>query len=236
MFAVIRTIVFCLCVLSTCCYGNEIQKIVLSDDTKKEAVMNNNVYTAKDFTALVGIKGLSKNLLENHFKLYQGYVTNTNNLLEQLKQLESSGQTGLPQYSELKRRFGWEFNGMRLHEYYFENMANTPSALSDGSALLQQIERDFGSYQTWEAQLRSMAKIRGIGWVMLCYDPRAERLFNVWIGEHDQGVPFGCVPLLVMDVWEHAFMLDYGIKRDGYIDAFVEAINWKEVQERFEIL
>lgn len=185
------------------------------------------MYTAKDFSHLLGISGLSDALLTNHFTLYGGYVTNTNKLLEIMKDKE----VGSPEYNELRRRFGWEWNGMRLHELYFGNLAKGGVVLSD-RILKQKIENTWGSYENWEKEFRGMAAIRGIGWVVLVHDKKEGKLLNIWVGEHDEGNLAGATPLLVMDVWEHAFMLDYGIKRLGYIDAFMAAIDWHAVEER----
>ena len=185
------------------------------------------MYTAKDFTHLLGLEGLSDALLSNHFTLYQGYVTNTNKLLEAFKVTE----VGTPEYAELHRRLGWEWNGMRLHELYFGNIAKHAVALSERS-LKQKIVSTWGSYENWEKEFRGMASMRGIGWVVLVHDKKDGALFNVWVGEHDEGYPAGLTPLLVMDVFEHAFMVDYGLKRADYITAFMKSIDWHTVEER----
>lgn len=185
------------------------------------------MYTAKDFSHLLGLPGLSDALLTNHFTLYQGYVTNTNKLLEMMKVIEA----GTPEFAELHRRFGWEWNGMRLHELYFSNIAKHGVPLSERS-LKQKIVSTWGSYENWEKEWRGLGAMRGVGWVILAHDKNDSKLINVWIGEHDGGHLAGLTPLLVMDVWEHAFMLDYGIKRAGYIDAFMTAIDWHAVEER----
>lgn len=184
-------------------------------------------YVAKDFSHLLGTEGLSDALLNNHFTLYQGYVTNTNKLVD----LMQAKEVGTPEYAELHRRFGWEWNGMRLHELYFGNMAKQGVLLSD-STLKEKIVRVFGSYENWEKEFRGMAAMRGVGWVILYHDKNDGKLMNVWIAEHDGGHPSGLTPLLVMDVWEHAFMLDYGIKRADYINVFMSHINWHVVEER----
>lgn len=185
------------------------------------------MYTAKDFSHLLGMGGLSDTLLNNHFTLYQGYVTNTNKVLEAMKGMEA----GTPEYNELHRRFGWEWNGMRLHELYFGNMIKGGVELSN-RILKQKIETTWGSYENWEKEFRGMALMRGVGWVVLAHDKREGKLLNVWIGEHEQGHLAGAVPLVVMDVWEHAFMLDYGIKRPDYINVFMTSIDWHTVEER----
>jgi Fe-Mn family superoxide dismutase len=184
-------------------------------------------YQAKDFSYLLGIEGMSDALLANHFTLYQGYVTNTNKLVEMM----TTKETGTPEFAELHRRFGWEWNGMRLHELYFSNIAKHGVALSD-RILKQKIEGTWGSYENWEKEFRGLCTMRGIGWVVLMHDKRDGKLFNVWIGEHDEGVLAGATPLLVADVFEHAFMLDYGLKRAEYINTFMSHIDWHAVEER----
>ncbi|MEK6899698.1 MAG: Fe-Mn family superoxide dismutase [Nanoarchaeota archaeon] len=191
-------------------------------------------YTAQNFDSLLGLKGFTDQLLQNHFKLYQGYVTNTNKLLETLAAMEKDGKTTTPEYAELKRRFGWEFNGMRLHELYFSNMSKKKTALLESSALHKLMAQTFGSSQKCQEVFVDTGKMRGIGWVVMAYDPAGKRLFNLWVNEHDAGHLAGTMPLLIMDVFEHAFMLDYGLNRADYIKAFVEAIDWDAVQKRFE--
>jgi Fe-Mn family superoxide dismutase len=187
-------------------------------------------YEAKDFSELLGTEGFSDELLNNHFKLYQGYVANTNKLVELLQDTEH----GTPQYAELKRRFGWEFNGMRLHAYYFGSMVKGGSELKKETDLAKMIESEFGSFENWEKDFRATGALRGIGWAILYYDKCGKRLFNKWINEHDLGHPSGCRPLLVMDVFEHAFIIDYKMDRGSYINSFMKAINWEKVNERFE--
>ncbi len=191
-------------------------------------------YKAINFENLLGTDGFSNQLLTNHFTLYNGYVTNTNKLMEEFVELEKQGKSGTPQFAELKRRFGWEFNGMRLHELYFGNMAKGGSALGKSTKLSAKITEAFGSFENWEKAFRSTGAMRGIGWVILYSDPMGGQLFNTWINEHDGGHLAAAVPLLVMDVFEHAFMTDYGLKRADYIEAFFKAISWTAVQKRFE--
>lgn len=191
------------------------------------------MYQPKNYDSLLGTPGFSDQLLKNHFALYQGYVKNTNDLSANLAQAEKGGWMGMPGYAELKRRFGWEFDGMRLHEYYFGNMINGGVALKDG-ALKAKLEKDFGSYEAWEKDFKATGSMRGIGWAILYCDKEADRVFNVWINEHDVGHFAGCVPVLIMDVFEHAFMLDYGTKRADYIEAFFRAINWTVVEGRLQ--
>ena len=188
-------------------------------------------YTAKDYSKLIGIKGFSETLLKNHFTLYQGYVANTNKVWDALQAMLKDGKTATPEYAELKRRFGWEFNGMRLHELYFENLGGN-GAMSKSGKLANLLPGGFGSVEAWEKDFRATGAMRGIGWVVLYQDDKTGWLFNQWISEHDGGHPAGCRPLLIMDVFEHAYMLDYGLKKADYIEAFFKNINWEAVEAR----
>jgi Fe-Mn family superoxide dismutase len=189
-------------------------------------------YTAKDYSALIGMPGFSETLLKNHFTLYQGYVANTNKVLDTLDAMLKDGKAGTPEYAELKRRLGWEFDGMRLHEYYFENLG--AKALAPAGKLAQTIAAEFGSYENWEKDFKATGAMRGIGWTILYQDPVNGRLINFWINEHDVSHPAGCTPLLIMDVFEHAFMIDFGLKRADYIAAFFGNINWGAVEARLK--
>ena len=188
-------------------------------------------YKAKDYSGLIGMDGFSEALLKNHFTLYQGYVANTNKVMGLLDEMLKVDKTGTPEYAELKRRLGWEFNGMRLHEYYFDNLGGDGN-LDTGGKLAQEINEDFGSYASWEKDFKAIGAMRGIGWTVLYQDSVTRRLFNLWVNEHDVGHPAGCRPILVMDVFEHAFMLDYGLKRADYIEAFFNNIDWNEAEKR----
>jgi len=191
-------------------------------------------YEAKNFDNLLGLQGFSDTLLKNHFTLYQGYVTNTNKLMDIMKALVDSDKMATPEFAELKRRFGWEFNGMRLHELYFGNMTKNGQKLNSSSSLAKQLIDQFQSLERWEKVFRSVGAMRGIGWVVLTYDPVGKRFFNLWVNEHDVGHLAGTIPLLIMDVFEHAFMIDYGLKRGDYINAFFNAIDWDAVEKRFK--
>lgn len=188
-------------------------------------------YNAKDYSVLVGMEGFSETLLRNHFTLYQGYVTNTNKLLDSLAAMVKEGKMATPEYAELKRRLGFEFNGMRLHEHYFENLGGK-GALDKSAKLGKKLAEEFGSYENWERDFRATGSMRGIGWTILYQDNLAGRLINQWINEHETGHLAGCIPLLVLDVFEHAFMIDYGLKRADYIEAFFKNINWSVVEAR----
>lgn len=190
-------------------------------------------YTAIDYNGLIGMAGFSETLLKNHFTLYQGYVTNTNKLVETLDQMLKDGKVGTPEYAELKRRFGWEFNGMRLHELYFGNLGGQ-GGIDQSSPLAKKMNEDFGSYEAWEKDFRATGSMRGIGWVILYRDSIGGRLMNLWINEHDVGHPSGCAPLLILDVFEHAFMIDYGLKKGDYIEAFFKNLDGSKISARMK--
>lgn len=190
-------------------------------------------YTAKDYLKLIGMDGFSETLLKNHFTLYQGYVTNTNKVLDALNQMLKEGKTGTPEFAELKRRLGWEFNGMRLHEYYFENLGGK-TGINKSGKLAKKLAEIFGSYESWEKDFKATGTMRGIGWVALYQDITNGGLINFWINEHDVAHPAGCSLILIMDVFEHAFMIDYGLKRADYIEVFFKNINWDAAESRLK--
>jgi len=190
-------------------------------------------YQAKDYSSLIGMEGFSETLLTNHFTLYQGYVTNTNKLAESLAGMLKNGTTGTPEYAELKRRMGFEFNGMRLHDYYFGNLGGK-APLDKSGKLASKLADAFGSVDAWEQDFRATGAMRGIGWTILYQDNTNGWLFNQWINEHEVGHFAGCTPILVMDVFEHAFMIDYGLKRADYINAFFKNVDWGVVESRLK--
>ena len=187
-------------------------------------------YAAKNYDHLLGMEGFSDALLKNHFTLYNGYVTNTNKLADMLDSLVREGKFG-PDYAELRRRFGWEWNGMRLHEYYFDNLGGAGKG-GPGAGFLAAVEKTWGSFENWKREFDAIGTMRGIGWVVLYRDETTGHLFNLWINEHDAGHAAGARPILVMDVFEHAFMLDYGLKRADYVAAFWKNVDWSTVEGR----
>lgn len=191
-------------------------------------------YKAKNYDHLLGnVKGLDDALLKMHFKLYEGYVNNTNAVLQKLQNLTAQGQSRTPEFAGLKRILGWEFDGMLLHEYYFENLGGS-QPLDENDALALKMERDFGGYDEWKADFISTGMMRGIGWVVAYIDPKNGRLVNVWINEHDLGHLAGGTPILIMDVFEHAYITQFGLDRNKYIEVFFNNINWPVVSKRFK--
>jgi superoxide dismutase, Fe-Mn family len=191
-------------------------------------------YQAKTFEKVQGLPGLSDQLINNHFTLYQGYVTNTNKVLAEINQLFGNDQAATPQFAELKRRLGWEWNGMRLHELYFDNLTKAPIELDFNSLLGQKIAENFGGLDNFTAELKATATMRGIGWVVVYFDKSADKIIISWINEHDNGHLAGAEPILVLDVFEHAYMIDYGLKRADYLEAIIKAIDWNTVADRLK--
>ena len=193
-------------------------------------------YQAKEYN-LSGLNGISDETLEMHFKLYQGYVKETNNLTERITDFIKDGkvdQEEMPAYSELTRRLGFEYNGMVLHEYYFGNMKRGGSVNPErNSPFLKAAEESFGSYEIWKADFVGIGKMRGVGWAICYENPANGRISNHWITLHETGNVAGFNPVLVMDVWEHAFLLDYKpAERPKYIEAFFSNIDWQAVTQR----
>ncbi|MGH7846450.1 MAG: superoxide dismutase [Candidatus Binatia bacterium] len=196
--------------------------------------MHGRSYKAKDFN-LSGLDGISDKTLEMHFGLYEGYVKNTNMLTEQLFEMVQQRRAAAanPAYAETKRHLGFEYGGMVLHEYYFGNLA--PKAKGKPSKeLVETLDQNFGNFESWRTDFTAVGNLRGVGWAVLYEDPVNEQLSNHWIELHQQGVPSGFKPILVMDVWEHAFLLDYKPSdKSKYIEAFFSNINWDVVNEAF---
>ena len=200
--------------------------------------METKVYKAKQFN-LSGLTGISDKTLEMHFKLYEGYVTNTNLLTERITAILADGQVDkeeMPAYSELTRRLGFEYNGMVLHEHYFGNMKRQGgSDAPKRSQFREAVERSFPSYEIWKTDFVSVGKMRGVGWAITYLDPNNGLVSNHWIELHENGNIAGFVPLLVMDVWEHAFLLDYKpSERPKYIEAFLANVDWDSVESRMQ--
>jgi superoxide dismutase, Fe-Mn family len=206
---------------------------VIYQKTEGSLVMAQASYKAKKFN-LSGLTGISDETLKMHFGLYEGYVKNTNLLTEQIFEITRKKQpSGLdPAYAELTRRLGFEFGGMVLHEYYFENLA--PKGKGSPSADFKRVvDNCFEGFDNWKAAFVAVGEMRGVGWAILYQDPVTEQLSNNWVALHQNGVPSGFKPILVMDVWEHAFLLDYKpAERGKYIESFFANVDWEAVHRR----
>ncbi len=204
---------------------------------KGDAKFKVESYKAREFN-LGGLNGISDETLEMHFKLYEGYVKETNNLTEKITEFIQDAkvdQEEMPAYSELTRRLGFEYNGMVLHEYYFENLKSGggPGDPEKTAQFAKAAESTFGSYEIWKADFVGIGKMRGVGWAICYQNPANGRISNHWISLHETGNVAGFHPILVMDVWEHAYLLDYKpAERPKYIEAFFANIDWTAVEKR----
>jgi Fe-Mn family superoxide dismutase len=189
------------------------------------------VYQPRKWT-LSGLQGISDKTLEMHFGLYEGYVKNTNLLNEQIGESLKAGKTDLA-FAELERRLGFEYNGMRLHEYYFDNLtANSTGAPTSGK-LFDAIGGSFGDFAGWQKYFSAIGGMRGIGWAALLQDPTNGKLSNHWITLHEEGNVAGFAVILMMDLWEHAYLLDYKPSEKGkYVEAFMGNVDWAAAEKR----
>jgi superoxide dismutase, Fe-Mn family len=174
-----------------------------------------------------------------HLALYEGYVKATNELNEHLFHLIKDGKVDheeMPAYSELTRRLGFEYNGMVLHEYYFGNLKRGADHLGHHSIFAQAAENSYGSVDLWKSDFCSVGMLRGVGWAICYLNPASRHLSNHWISLHEHGNVAGFVPILVMDVWEHAYLLDYKpSERSAYIDAFFSNVDWTVIDQRLQL-
>jgi Fe-Mn family superoxide dismutase len=195
-------------------------------------------YKPKSFP-LSRLTGISDKTLEMHFKLYEGYVKETNRLTERIAEFLRDGQVDqeeMPAYAELTRRLGFEYNGMVLHELYFGNMCRGGGGdPKPASPLRAAVESSHGTWDIWKTDFVSIGKMRGVGWAVCSQNPETGRLLNHWITLHETGNVAGFHPILVMDVWEHAFLLDYApADRAKYIEAFFANIDWAAAEARLQ--
>jgi superoxide dismutase, Fe-Mn family len=195
-------------------------------------------YQEQRFDHLKHLDGISDGQIAEHLTLYAGYVRQVNTLNGELAALRAQGRASGrdTEFAELTRRLGFEYNGMILHEYYFSNLrpAADPKP-SSGSRIVPALAHSFGSFEQWLMDFHAIGTMRGVGWVLLCQDPVTSRLTNHWVTLHQDGVPAGFKPLLVMDVWEHAFMRDYkATERGRYIEAFLRNVDWNMVDLRLQ--
>jgi Fe-Mn family superoxide dismutase len=189
-------------------------------------------YTEAKFN-IPELKGISAKTTETHLKLYAGYVKHTNLILDQITELSKDSEKNAFALGELQRRFGFEFDGMRNHEYFFRQFEGGSIAITDGS-LKQAIEKEWGSFEGWLARFKAISQTRGIGWAILYYDAEADKLVNTWVDEQHLGQLTGLKFILGLDMWEHSYLLDYApADKKKYTDAFFDNLNWSVVEDRF---
>jgi Fe-Mn family superoxide dismutase len=189
-------------------------------------------YSEQKFT-IPELTGISSKTIEEHLKLYAGYVKHTNLILTQIAELSKDAEKNAYALGELQRRFGFEFDGMRNHEYYFQQFEDGAKALDDGT-LKKAIVAEWGSFETWLARFKAIGMTRGIGWAILYYDPIAKKLVNAWVDEQHLGHLTSLNFILGLDMWEHSYLMDYtpGDKKK-YVEAFFENLNWEVAEKRF---
>jgi Fe-Mn family superoxide dismutase len=191
-------------------------------------------FTEKTFN-IPELKGISAKSIEEHLKLYSGYVKNANLILEHGGELAKEGDKYSYEMSELQRRFAFEYNGIRNHEYYFAHLEGGSAPITTGGALEKEMQNWCGSVETFVAHFKKLASTRGVGWAMLYWDPIDKTLLTQWIDEQHLGQLNGCRPILALDMWEHSFVADYQPSgKKQYIEDFFENLNWQSVEKNFE--
>jgi Fe-Mn family superoxide dismutase len=191
-------------------------------------------YAEKKFT-IPELKGISTKTIEEHVKLYAGYVKNTNGILDQIEELSKDSEKNAYVLGELQRRFAFEFDGMRNHEYYFHAFEGSPMQLESDSALKMAIAKEWSTFDAWLARFKAIAMTRGVGWAMLYFDQQEKRLMNAWIDEQHLGQLTGLQPILALDMWEHSFVADYQPSgKKQYVEDFFENLNWAVIEANFK--
>lgn len=191
------------------------------------------IYTLKTFT-IPELNGIGSKNIEEHLKLYKGYVTNTNFVLNKIEEYEKDRENNAYILGELHRRFSFEFDGMRNHEYFFSSLSGGKKEIDMSSELYKNIEKEWGSFENWLTQYKGMAMTRGIGWVILYNDKQTGHLLNQWVDEHHLGHLTGLSPVLCLDMWEHSYVYDYPTsEKKKYVEAFFENLNWGAVEDNY---
>jgi Fe-Mn family superoxide dismutase len=190
-------------------------------------------FTEKKFN-IPKLKGISAKNIEEHLKLYAGYVKNANTILEKVEEYKKDSEKYAYVLGELMRRFSFEYNGIRNHELYFNSLEGEAKPIPSLSILKKNIEAEWGSFEGWLQTFKSLAMTRGIGWAMLWYDPRDKRLLISWVDEQHLGQLGGCIPILGIDMWEHSFVADYQPSgKKNYVEDFFANLNWENVEANF---
>jgi superoxide dismutase, Fe-Mn family len=191
-------------------------------------------FTLKTFT-IPKLAGISEKNIEEHLKLYKGYVTNTNLVLNKIKEYKKNPVDNIYILSELYRRFSFEWGGMRNHEVYFSSLCDEPKKLKENSPLKYAIAKYSGNFENWLEDFKTLALTRGVGWAMLYYDKETNNLFNTWVDEQHLGHLVGASPILCLDMWEHAYVYDYPTsEKKKYIEVFFANLNWEVIEENFK--
>ena len=193
-------------------------------------------FTEKTFT-IPELKGISQKTIDEHLKLYSGYTKSANLILEKIEGLRTSEEEITKNtylISELQRRFSFEFDGMRNHEYYFEQLEDGQNNLDEQSPLAEKIKETWGSTDAWLLRFKEIAMTRGVGWAVLYFDKKTNTLNHSWVEEQHQGHLTGCSIILALDMWEHSYMLDFvPSEKKKYVEAFFENLNFSIAEKRF---
>lgn len=180
------------------------------------------------------LKGISAKTVEEHLKLYSGYVKNLNGIFEKIGELMSDPTTNAYMIGELHRRIGFEFNGMRNHEIYFDSLEGGPKSLPENSTFKTQLEKVAPSFDAAMGGFKTLAMTRGIGWAILYWDKNSQQLVPAWIDEQHLGQLQGCTPILALDMWEHSFVADYQPSgKKQYVEDFFANLNWEKIEQNF---
>jgi len=181
------------------------------------------------------LQGISKENIEEHLKLYSGYVKHANLIQEKIEKLSEDVPENAFLINELQRRFSFEFDGMRNHEIYFSSLSGGQSPISEDGDLYQKITEQWGSFKKWLDIFKQIAKTRGVGWAILSYDPVSGQLLNSWADEQHLGQLNGATPILMLDMWEHSFVADYQPSGKGqYIEDFFANLNWSYIENNYD--
>lgn len=179
------------------------------------------------------LKGISAKNVEEHLKLYAGYVKNTNLIVEKIREYAKDAEKNAYVIGELQRRFGFEFNGMRNHEYYFKSLEDGAKPLPKNSQFKKELEKQV-LFDVWLGSFKTLAMTRGVGWAVLYFDKQTKQLIHTWIDEQHLGLLNGPSWILGIDMWEHAFVYDYPTsEKKKYVDAFFDNLNWEIVEKNF---
>ncbi len=190
-------------------------------------------FEEKKFT-LPNLTGISAKTIEEHLKLYSGYVKHANLILEKIEEFSKEADKHTYTIGELQRRFGFEFDGMRNHEYYFSHFEGGPQQLPIESNFKKAVEAEWGSFDVWLARFKALAMTRGIGWAIVYFDNHTNRLVNAWVDEQHLGHLTGTHPILMLDMWEHSFVADYQPSgKKQYVEDFFKNLNWQSLENTF---
>jgi Fe-Mn family superoxide dismutase len=184
--------------------------------------------------SIPALKGISQKAIDEHLKLYAGYVKNANLIIDKIGEYSADSEKHAYALGEIQRRFSFEFCGIRNHEYYFRSLEGGAKPLAAGSAFKAQMEKQAPSFEIWLNSFKAVAMTRGIGWAMLVWDPNAQQLTTAWVDEQHLGQLADTRPILLLDMWEHSFLFDYvPAEKKKYVEAFFENLNWEVIEQNF---